>query len=137
MVYSDGTLYNVTDTQVITSGGSPSGTINVTAVDAGADGTREVADTLAFVSAPAEKLTRQALSRRSSPAEPTKDAGRLGAAHRRPPARSPCVGQPRGLAIVGARLHGDGHRRRLRLPLLSRPSRTPARAPSTRRAPSR
>lgn len=53
MVYSDGTLYNVTDTQVITSGGSPSGTINVTAVDAGADGTREVADTLAFVSAPA------------------------------------------------------------------------------------
>ena len=24
--------------------------------------------------------------------------------------------QPRGLAIVGARLHGDGHRRRLRLP---------------------
>ena len=53
MVYSDGTLYNVTNTSVVTSGGSPSGTINVTAVDAGADGTREVADTLTFVSAPA------------------------------------------------------------------------------------
>lgn len=53
MVYSDGTLYNVTNTSVVTSGGSPSGTINVTAVDAGADGTREVGDTLTFVSAPA------------------------------------------------------------------------------------
>lgn len=53
MVYSDGTLYNVTDTSVVTSGGSPSGTISVTAVDAGADGTREVGDTLTFVSAPA------------------------------------------------------------------------------------
>lgn len=52
MVFSDGTAYDVDSPTVITSGGSPSGTIIVTAVEPSADGTRETGDTLTFVTAP-------------------------------------------------------------------------------------
>ena len=52
MVYSDGTVYNVTSTSVALSGGTPTGSINVRAAVAGSTGTRAVADVLTFVSAP-------------------------------------------------------------------------------------
>lgn len=52
MAFTDGTLYDVDSPSVVTSGGSPSGTISVTAVDPGTAGTRAVGETLTFVSAP-------------------------------------------------------------------------------------
>jgi uncharacterized phage protein gp47/JayE len=52
MVYSDGTVYNVTSTSVALSGGTPTGTISVRAALVGSTGTRTVADVLTFVSAP-------------------------------------------------------------------------------------
>ena len=52
MVYGDGTMYVVETASVTTSGGYPSGTIIVRAVDAGVVGTRTVGDVLTFVSTP-------------------------------------------------------------------------------------
>lgn len=52
MVYSDGTVYDVTSSSVTLIGGTPTGTINVRAAVAGAAGSRAVADVLTFVSAP-------------------------------------------------------------------------------------
>lgn len=52
MAFSDGTLYVVNSTTVALSGGTPTGTVSVTAVDTGAAGTRAVGATLTFISAP-------------------------------------------------------------------------------------
>lgn len=52
MSYSDGTVYIVESASVTTSGGGHTGTITVRAQDAGTGGTRAVADTLTFASAP-------------------------------------------------------------------------------------
>ena len=51
MAYSDGTLYDVDSADVTLSGGL-TGTIDITAVSIGEDGTRAVGNTLTFVSAP-------------------------------------------------------------------------------------
>lgn len=52
MVYSDGTVYDVTSAAVTLSGGTPTGTISIRAALVGTTGTRAVADVLTFVSAP-------------------------------------------------------------------------------------
>lgn len=52
MAYSDGTLYVVESASVTTSGGSPSGSITVRAVEAGAAATRAIGDVLTFVTTP-------------------------------------------------------------------------------------
>lgn len=52
MSFSDGTPYVVESASVTTSGGTPTGTINVRAVEAGIAGTRAVADVLTFATAP-------------------------------------------------------------------------------------
>ena len=52
MVYSDGTTYDVDSAAVTLSGGTPAGTLEVLAVDIGADPTRTDGDTLTFVAAP-------------------------------------------------------------------------------------
>ncbi len=52
MSWTDGLLYDVTSTSVVTSGGSPSGVINVVAATAGADATRARRDVLTWQSAP-------------------------------------------------------------------------------------
>lgn len=81
MVFSDGTVYNVDDRSVATSGGSPSGTIEVTASEAGTAGTREVGASLTFVSAPAgldSTGTVAAVIREGSDEEPIAEwAGRI------------------------------------------------------------
>jgi len=52
MSFSDGTPYVVESASVTTSGGPPSGTINVRAIEAGIAGTRTVGDVLTFATAP-------------------------------------------------------------------------------------
>ena len=52
MSFSDGTPYVVESASVTTSGGSPSGTINVRATEAGIAGTRLAGDVLTFATAP-------------------------------------------------------------------------------------
>jgi len=52
LAYSDGTLYTIDDSTVTLSGGKPTGTISVTAVDFGAAGTRATGDVLTWVSTP-------------------------------------------------------------------------------------
>ncbi len=53
MVFNDGTVYAVDSQEVITSGGSPSGSIEVTASEEGTSGTRDAGASLTFVAAPA------------------------------------------------------------------------------------
>ena len=62
MVYSDGTVYDVTSADVLLAGGTPTGTINVRAAVAGTSGSRAVADVLTFVSAPSGLNTTGAVA---------------------------------------------------------------------------
>lgn len=52
MSFSDGTLYNVDSASVILSGGSPTGSVMVTAVEPGSNGNRASGATLTFLSTP-------------------------------------------------------------------------------------
>ena len=80
MVYSDGTVYEVTSTSVVLSGGTPTGAINVRAAVAGSTGTRAAADVLTFVSAPSGLNTTGAVASESDGSNEEDDeeyAGRI------------------------------------------------------------